>query len=57
MYKCWYCGCDVAWRADFNESEIDGYEEYPENDRVVGYYHCPHCGSDYEFRQGRKEEE
>lgn len=42
MYECWYCG-----------SEVDGKVEYGENDRVVGYYHCPNCGSDYEFRQGQ----
>ena len=56
MYKCWYCGCDVAWVGDFMECEVDGDNDYPENDRVVGYYHCLNCGSDYEFRQGRKEE-
>ena len=35
------------------ESEITGDEiEDPRYDRVVGYYKCPHCGSDFEFRQG-----
>lgn len=38
------------------ESEV-GECDYPENDRVVSYYHCSHCGSDYEFRQGSKEDE
>lgn len=37
------------------ESEISG-DDYSENDRVVSYYHCSSCGSDFEFRQGRKEE-
>lgn len=55
-YKCWYCGSDEHWVGDFMESEIDGSEEYFDKDRVVGYYTCPNCGSDYEFRQGRKEE-
>jgi hypothetical protein len=36
------------------ESEISGAEGSEDNDRVVGYYHCPHCGSDFEFRQGRR---
>lgn len=56
MYSCWYCGAEVSWVGDFMESEICG-DEYSEQDRVGGYYHCSHCGSDYEFRQGRKENE
>lgn len=47
----------VAWLGDFKESEIEGEEEFSENDREVSYYSCPHCGSDYEFRKGRKEEQ
>lgn len=57
MYNCWQCGSEVHWVGDFMESEIEGREEYPDRDRVVGYYHCPECGSDFEFRQGQKEEE
>lgn len=57
MYKCWYCGNEVAWVGDFMESEVSGSEIAEEHDRVVGYYHCPHCGSDYEFKQGRGQEE
>ena len=53
-YLCWYCGSPVAWVVDFMEDEIGGVEE-GENNRVVGYYQCPECGSDYEFRQGSKE--
>lgn len=37
------------------ESEISDEEISEENDRVVGYYTCDNCGSDFEFRQGRKE--
>lgn len=56
-YVCWHCGNDVSWSGDFMESEVNGEGEYPSNDRVVGFYHCSHCGSDFEFYQGRKEEE
>lgn len=53
MYTCWYCDHEVAWIGDFMESEITGEEiKDPRYDRVVGYYKCPHCGSDFEFRQG-----
>ena len=53
MYKCWNCGHEVAWIGDCMESEIS-CEDIPEElDRVVGYYRCPECGSDYEFRQGK----
>ena len=31
-------------------------EIWKEIDGCEGYYHCPCCGSDYEFRQGMKEE-
>lgn len=54
MYTCWNCGNEVVWCGDFMESDIAPVE-YGENDRVVGYYSCPHCGSDFEFRQGPKE--
>ena len=57
MYECWYCGCQTSWVGDFMESEVGGECAYPENDRVVSYYHCSNCGSDYEFRQGRREED
>lgn len=53
-YSCWNCGAPVAWIGDSMESEVSSVEEN-ENDRVVGYYRCPECGSDYEFRQGNKE--
>ena len=56
MYECWYCGHEVSWVGDFMESEISGGEISEENDRVVGYYTCANCGSDFEFRQGRCEE-
>lgn len=58
-YKCWYCGNEVAWVGDFMESEIGGMETDEEGriDRVVGLYTYPHCGSDFEFRQGPKEME
>lgn len=52
-YTCWNCGSPVAWVGDFMESEIGG--DCEENDRVVGYYTRPSCGSDFEFRQGAKE--
>jgi hypothetical protein len=53
MYKCWYYDHEVAWVGDFMESEVTGEEmENPRYDRVVGYYKCPSCGSDFEFRQG-----
>jgi DNA-directed RNA polymerase subunit RPC12/RpoP len=52
MYTCWYCGAVVSWIGDFMESEVSGGEIPEEHDRVVGYYKCPGCGSDYEFRQG-----
>lgn len=55
MYECWYCGHEVSWVGDFMESEISDEEISEENDRVVGYYTCDNCGSDFEFRQGRKE--
>lgn len=55
MNKCWYCGQDVGWIGDFMESEIEGGDVPFDKDRVVSYYSCQHCGSDYEFRQGRKE--
>ena len=55
-YRCWNCGHNVVWVGDFMESEIEGLDEYPDKDRVVGLYHCPECGSDFEFRQGRKED-
>ena len=57
MYDCWYCGSNEAWVGDFMESEVTGGDIAPENDGVVGYYTCPSCGSDYEFRQGPKGEE
>lgn len=53
MYKCWYCGNEVAWVGDFMEDEVDCWdEEEGRYNRVVGYYKCPSCGSDFEFRQG-----
>lgn len=55
MYKCWLCGSEVAWESDFMESEIDELEDGA-RDRVVGYYYCYNCGSEYEFRQGPREE-
>jgi hypothetical protein len=42
---------------DFMESEVSGEEIPEEHDRVVSYYTCPECGSDYEFRQGKRYEE
>lgn len=57
MYKCWHCGCTCAWVGDFMESEVSGEEIPEEYDRVVSYYTCPECGSDYEFRQGERYEE
>lgn len=54
MYNCWFCGGGVSWVGDFMESEVCGGGDIPENrDRVVSYYHCSHCGSDFEFRQGK----
>lgn len=45
----------VTWEGSLTESEVDK-KEYPlENDRIVSYYHCPHCGSDYEFREGKND--
>lgn len=54
-YECWNCGSEVAWVGDFMENEIEGRDGYSDNDRVVGYYRRPECGSDYEFRQGARE--
>lgn len=45
-------GSATLWKAKWG-----GECDYPENDRVVSYYHCSNCGSDYEFRQGRKVDE
>ena len=57
MYRCWYCGNEVVWEGDFMESDVNDEAIPSELDRVVGYYHCQNCGSDYEYRQGNKKEE
>lgn len=55
MYKCWNCEETVVWIGDFMESEITGNVIDENYDRIVGYYRCPKCGSDYEYRQGSSE--
>lgn len=49
MFRCFLCGHEVIWGADFMGSEM-GYvdENAPEEeDFVVGTYHCPHCLAEY----------
>lgn len=53
--KCFYCGETLIWDSSANGSDIS--DDYEENDpAVVNYYHCPHCGRDYEVIDPVKEE-
>lgn len=42
-YKCFACGGELVWGADFMKSEIDGCDE--SEDTVVNVLHCKDCGA------------
>lgn len=54
-YRCWNCGEIVSWIGDFLESEETGNDIQEDSDRLVAYYRCPNCGSDYRYKQGPEE--
>lgn len=41
--RCWFCGEELIWGADFN-SEDFGYEE----GGIVATLHCPNCDAMFE---------
>ena len=50
MGKCFYCGHEVIWNSDFNADEC-GYDDEDYKDRIVTFYTCPFCGTEYEVVQ------
>ena len=54
-YICVLCGGHLAWDSSSDAKEILG--EYDDDDEaVVNYFHCLHCGRDYEIVDPVREE-
>ena len=51
--RCIYCGQPLAW--DSSDQASDLYAEYDE-DATIDYWHCTHCGRDYEIVEPTLEE-
>jgi DNA-directed RNA polymerase subunit RPC12/RpoP len=49
MEKCMRCKHEIILEGNFMLSEINGEELNEENDAMVTYAHCPHCGARYEL--------
>lgn len=49
MEKCMRCGHDLILESNFMLSEINGQELSEDEDTMVTYAHCPHCGARYEL--------
>ena len=49
MEKCMRCNHDLILEGNFMLSEINGEELPEDDDAIVTYAHCPHCGARYEL--------
>lgn len=47
--KCMRCGHDLILEGNFMLSEVSGEELSENDDAIVTYAHCPHCGASYEL--------
>lgn len=55
MYKCFACGGELVWEADFMRSELDGCSE--EEDTVVNILRCSNCGAEVRVYHNNQTEE
>lgn len=49
MEKCMRCKHNLIIESNFMLSEINGEELSEDDDAMVTYAHCPHCGAKYEL--------
>lgn len=54
IYRCFACGGELIWGADFMESELDGCDE--SEDTIVNVLHCKDCGATVEVYHNRENE-
>lgn len=51
-YRCFRCKHELIWNS--TEARSDVFDE-DDDDSIVEYYSCPHCGMEYEIAEPNKD--